>query len=277
MPEGDVIYRYAAILADFFSNTRITAIRVLSGRYLKKPIQHLDKVGFPITVTDIGTKGKFMFLELSNGWYVFITHGMSGTWVHEGLGAETRYDHFDTKHNRIEFVTPKGSLFYNDYRNFGTFQIMTDKASLDDKLAELGPDILDDTITMEQFFGRMKPNKKIAELLMDQKVVSGIGNYLRAEILWYARISPHRLYKTFTQDEKQRLFYAAYNLIRYHTIKKKSKKYPSMNPTKLDYHLNITPSIDFFVYRQEKDYYGNDVVSEKLGDRTIHWVPAIQK
>jgi DNA-formamidopyrimidine glycosylase len=279
MPEGPEIHRYAGILADYFHDNSILDIRVLSGRYMKKPITNLEKIRYPLMVKDIGTKGKFLFMELSDGHYLFITHGMSGTWNHDQLYEETRYDHFDAKHNRIEFVSRKGSIYFNDYRNFGTFQVIDNKEQLDRKLNELGYDILDDTITEERFFERIsrKKDKKIGMLLMDQKLVSGIGNYLRAEILWYSRVSPHRLYQSLTREEKTRLFNAAYNLSRYYTIKKKSQLFPSMATTKLEYHLNITPTDDFFVYQQDIDHYGNPVVSEKMGDRTIHWVPKIQK
>lgn len=279
MPEGPEIKRYAAILADFFYDNPIHEIKVLSGRYLKKPIEYLDTMAYPTRVVDIGTKGKFLYMELGSGLYIFITHGMTGTWTHDGLLRETHYDAFDCKHNRIEIKTPKGSIFYNDYRNFGTFQIIPSKQRLIDKLNELGYDILDDNITLEQFYERMmkKGKKKIGELLMDQKLVSGIGNYLRSEILWYARISPHRTLQSLKEDEKFRIFYAAYNLIRYYTIKKKSKMFPSMNTSKLEYHLNVIPSNDFFVYQQDEDIYGNVVKSEKMGDRTVHWVESIQK
>lgn len=279
MPEGPEISRYAGILADFFFQNPINDIKVLSGRYVKKPIDNLNKIMYPVSVVDIGTKGKFLFMELSNGFYLFVTHGMSGTWVTTDESSKSsRYGYDDPKHHRVEFVTNKGSIFFNDFRNFGTVHVFTDNGALQIKLNELGADILDDNITKEQFFQRMKPNKKIGLLLMDQKVVSGIGNYLRAEILWYARISPHRLYKDLTEVEKDKLFNAAYNIVRYHTIKKKSKMFPSMNKSKLEYQLNITPSEDndFFVYRQEVDYYGNPVTSEKMGERTVHWVPKIQ-
>jgi endonuclease-8 len=233
---------------------------------------------YPVSVTDIGTKGKFLFVELSNGYYIFITHGMSGTWVTDKEISSSKYTYGNPKHHRLEFVTPRGSLYFNDYRNFGTVHVITEKSLLAAKLDELGPDILDDNITRDMFFGRMKPNKKIGMLLMDQKVISGIGNYLRAEILWYARISPHRLYKDMTEGDKDRLFDAAYNIVRYHSIRKKSKLLPSMNRSKLEYILNITPKdADFFVYRQEVDYYGGKVKSEKMGERTVHWVPEIQK
>jgi endonuclease-8 len=279
MPEGPEINRYAAILANYFYDNRINDIKVLSGRYTKKPIDGLDQIRFPITVTDIGTKGKFLYIELSNGWFLFITHGMSGSWTYDGLLKETHYDAFDARHNRIEFKTPKGSIYYNDYRNFGTFHVIMEREQLEAKLRSLGADILDDNITETMFYERMikKGNKKIGELLMDQKLISGIGNYLRADILWYAKISPHRTMKSLSRDEKSRLFNAAYNLSRYHSIKQKSKKFPSMNPSKLEYHLNVTPDNDFFVYQQEEDIYGNEVITEKMGDRTIHWVPKIQQ
>ena len=50
-----------------------------------------------------------------------------------------------------------------------------------------------------------KPNKTIAEFLMDQSMCAGIGNYLKAEILYDAAISPHRIVKSLDSEEFNKL------------------------------------------------------------------------
>ena len=43
---------------------------------------------------------------------------------------------------------------------------------------------------------------------MEQKVVCGVGNYARAEALWYAKISPHRTLFSLSEKDLQTLFHA---------------------------------------------------------------------
>ena len=46
------------------------------------------------------------------------------------------------KYDHIHFITNSITLYFNDYRNFGTFKFIDDKSKLDKKLKELGNDIL---------------------------------------------------------------------------------------------------------------------------------------
>lgn len=48
---------------------------------------------------------------------------------------------------------------------------------------------------------------------MDQKTISGIGNYLRADCLWLAKISPHRLVKSMDDNEIKELYHSIQKLI----------------------------------------------------------------
>ena len=66
------------------------------------------------------------------------------------------------------------------------------------KLLELGPDPLTHDISIEQFRTRLfKKNKKgektICEALMNQKTVAGVGNYIKAEVLWLSKVSPPQI------------------------------------------------------------------------------------
>jgi endonuclease VIII len=63
----------------------------------------------------------------------------------------------------------------------------------DAPLRRLGPDLLGDETTVEQVIARVRaadPGRLVGDVLVDQRVVSGIGNMWLAELLWQARISP---------------------------------------------------------------------------------------
>ena len=124
-------------------------------------------------------------------------------------------------------------------------------------------------------------------VLMDQKKVgSGIGNYLAAEILYRAKISPHRLASSLTEEEIKDLTY----WIKYMTklcyvdnhigymvdLEEEANKIDRVN-----YHPSIKlkkEEFEFQVYGLKKDPLGNPVKADKgiVKGRTTYWVPKIQ-
>ena len=127
---------------------------------------------------------------------------------------------------------------------------------------------MDNKTTFEIFKNQiMKPknhDKVIGNIIVNQKIISGIGNYLRADILWLSCISPFKKVKDIKDAELLTIFKNA-KILTHETKTTKKNKLPS------DYKRN------FFVYKCNKDIYDNDVICENLGDRKIYWVPKIQK
>ena len=168
-------------------------------------------------------------------------------------------------------------LYFTDIRNFGTLKVVNSVRELNKKLKSLGPDVLspsgmDASIFRKRFLS--KPNKTITECLMNQSVISGVGNYLKAEILYASQISPHRLCKDITSKEYGTLFDACYWLPRlsYKMGGATLTTYRQPNGEEGLY------SRRFAVYNQKQDPLGNEVIKESTKDkRTTHWVPAVQK
>ena len=174
MPEGPEVRRVYEDLRQEIGDSQVTQLQVFSGRFLKKRPVGLDQVVLPSRVVDGGVKGKFMWLEFQTGATMWITLGMSGYWStelaphsHFGIGIE------DTR-----------SLYFVDQRRFGTLKFSHDRAELNKKLASLGGDPLNDAeFTMLKFNQAIRkyPNKTIVEVLMNQKVCAGVGNYIKCE------------------------------------------------------------------------------------------------
>ena len=166
-------------------------------------------VALPLSVLSVNVKGKFCWIELENEWYIGITFGMSGGIYYEPTD-EVLSDHSKltghkiskmeyTKHFHIKFETSSGSAFYfGDARKFGTITLSKDRSQLKKKLDKLGPDMLTgQPITDEQFieiFRQYKFNSSnICQVLMGQKAISGVGNYIKAEVLYECGINPWAL------------------------------------------------------------------------------------
>ena len=87
-------------------------------------------------------------------------------------------------------------LVFDDARNFGTVRCCSNVKELEDKLGTIGPDILEvgeGELTAEDFVGivrGLRTNPNVCKFLMNQKRLSGVGNYILAEGLYKANVDP---------------------------------------------------------------------------------------
>lgn len=266
MPEAPEIKQYADDLKIFFKNNKLLEIKILSGRYhrhsLPDNLNDLNK-SFPLNINQINTKGKFIYLILENNYVLAFTMGLTGFFTTDNI-----------KHNHIQFITNKGSIFMNDMRNFGTFDIYKNMDKLNKKLNKLGPDIFD--ITQDQFLNIIKSGSKykIGEFLMKQEKIAGIGNYLRAEILWVSKINPFKKIELLKDDDIILIYKNSQKLIWYFYDYKKGKDKNIISKTDK---FPIDYDRDFFTYQEKKDIYNNEIITDTLGNRTIHYAPNYQK
>lgn len=286
MPEGPEVKYHAQYYSRRFKDAKLKDIKIISGRYKRKKPEGLT--GFmkelPTKILSIKSKGKFIYFEFDNGYYLWNTLGLTGDWLLE-----------EDKYLRLEFITDNESLYFSDMRNFGTLKFSDSEEELEKKLASLGPDILDKDTTYEVFKGRVdkqKDSKVLAPLLLNQKFLSGIGNYIRSEALWYARLSPHRTMGSLSESDLKRLYKAIMVVgwtnfsikkgmkidVVKEELEKKSSDYNKMySEDRVINRKYRERKDDFFVYKQENDIYGNPVVQEKFQGRMVHWVPTVQK
>ena len=114
----------------------------------------------------------------------------------------------------------------------------------------------------------------IASALLDQTVASGCGNYIRAEVLYLAGISPFKKLEELKEKELD-LIWNLMQQVAYNYYNKKLGKKLGIIDGK--YKFADDYKRQFLVYTQDTDIKGNKVVHEKIKDRTIHWVPKLQK
>ena len=200
MPEGPEVKLMVETLKKYIKSDFIN-LEITGGRYIrhKLPKNYKSfKSDLKAKIIDINCKGKFIYIILDNDWTIWITLGMSGHFV------KKKY-----KHTHYTFETSKGKFYMDDTRNFGTlnfYKIDDEKNSLKDKLNSIGFDPLQNKIKFEDFlkhFNKFKkqPNKNIAELLLEQKFIAGIGNYLRSDILYKANINPFTKLKSLNKNK----------------------------------------------------------------------------
>lgn len=248
-------------------NCKLLEVKVVSGRYLThsfpKNYQEFNKVlkTTPLSIQPILTKGKFIYMTFEDAeWNIWLTLGMTGHLITS-----------EHKHTRIVFKTTNGDFYLDDIRNFGTLTFAATHKELEKKLATLGPDLFQDkNLTAADFIKlvrKIKPETIIGLALVDQRRMSGIGNYLRAEILYESAISPFRKLKDLSDTELKNIYKATHKIMKI--------SYDSQLEHPED---NLFYGYDFKVYMREKDPTGRQVENDKLSDgRTIWWVKEVQK
>lgn len=274
MPEGPEVRLVTDELAKRLVGKYLTNINILGGRYKTHgPPKNFDKITkiLPLKITGIYAYGKFIWWEFANTeWTLWNTLGMSGWWQIK-----------DDTHNNLQFVfkkvltDPKSNLiYYNDQRNFGTF-IFDKKKNLEKKIGEFGPDILSLDKSNEKMFYQLVKKKKISicEILLDQKIAAGCGNYLRADALYLSEINPYSLGKDLPEEKIKELWNILNQLAWFFYNKEQGIKNKIINNR---YKLPDAFDRIFLVYSQKTDPLGNKVKKDQVKDRTIHWVEAIQ-
>lgn len=291
MPEIVEIRKYCDFIKKKVINKKVINVKILKGRYEKNGSFEGYKEfvkELPLKLFNVESKGKFMYFTFDDNYTLYCTLGLSGGWTFKNKNSdkynfpdnyEYNYEDKYIDHLNIEFIFDKGSLFFFDILSYGTISISNDKKKLEKKLKEIGPDIMDKNTTLNLFKDQINKQKmkKIGIVLVNQKIISGIGNYLRADILWIAKISPHRLVKDLTDLEFNKIYKSIINLIWYDYNKEEGKKLGLISSnfkSPRDY------SREFFVYSEKEDIKGNPVIKEDLYEgsqkRTIYWVPLVQ-
>lgn len=295
MPEVLEIRKYVDFLNSKLKNNYINDIHILKGRYKTHSpfVMYKElKKNLPLKVMNIKSKGKFIYILLEKDFIIFNTLGLTGGWIYLTNDKKYKipllindignYDIEKYKKNalnnlNIEFNTDLGNMYFFDIRSYGTIKVVNDQDELYKKLNSIGPDIMDlDTtfkIFKDQILKKINWNKPIGNVLVNQKIISGIGNYLRSDILWLSYISPFRLISALNDNELKSIYKNALLLTwgNYNYKKACKLKLISKNDK-----LPIDYNRLFFIYRQKTDIYNHNVLTDKLhegsAERTIFWV-----
>ena len=153
------------------------------------------------TIQSIGRRGKFLIFHLDH--YELISHLRM-----EGKYQFTKENTPIDKHTHVLFFFEDGSqLRYNDVRKFGRMTIVEKGESATYRgIMKLGPEPLPDSFLLADFAaGLKKSHKAIKPLLLDQRLVTGLGNIYVDEALWEAKIHPEQPANTLRPKEIEQL------------------------------------------------------------------------
>ena len=263
MPEGNEIHRYAVQHAELFQG-RTLDVAAPNGRFESGAKQlHRRKL------RAVDAYGKHLFYDFGKGRQLHVHLGMYGKF----------------RDGAMPFPEPKGALRLRMSNRSHWIELrgptaceVVDEDARETLLKRIGPDPLRDdaeaAISTERIRGSRAP---IGALLMDQSVIAGVGNILRAELLFRAGLSPFRAGKTVGKKALVELWRDAKVLLqegmvdrRIVTTRPQDRPHPNGKARRFETH---------YVYRRKGlpcFLCGTEIMTKEFVGRNLFWCPQCQ-
>ncbi|GAA5520562.1 endonuclease VIII [Aliifodinibius salicampi] len=271
MPEGPEIWRTADVLTESLKNKPINDLFFAFDK-LKEYESKLEGQ----KVNRVEARGKAILTYFESDTVMYSHNQLYGKWMISKNGEQP-----DTNRSlRVAIHNDEKSAYL--YSASEIEILNRDKVNEHSYIQKLGPDVLHPKTTYEDILGQFQSdkfkNRKLTTLLLDQGFVSGIGNYLRSEIMFYAKVNPREKLREYSNQEKEALAEA--------TIKLSERSYETGGVTNDEKIVNAlkreNASYDdyrHFVYNRTDDRChkcGTVIEEEKTGGRKIYYCPNCQ-
>jgi formamidopyrimidine-DNA glycosylase len=202
LPEVETVRRG---LAQQVVGRTITGVDVLHPRAIRR---HLPGAAdFTATligrrIVDVRRRGKYLWLPLDSGDAVLAHLGMSGQFLLLDA-AEPPGPHLRVA---FTFADDGPQLRFVDQRTFGGLSVSPGGATLPAEIAHIAPDVLETAFDADVFHKKLRRRHTgLKRALLDQTLISGVGNIYADEGLWRAKLHYARATETMRRPETERL------------------------------------------------------------------------
>ena len=198
MPELPEVETVKETLKKEVLNRTIKDVIIYYDNIIATPLDEFKKNIKNEKINDILRRGKFLIFVLDN--YYLLSH----------LRMEGRYyirDGEKLKHEHVRFILNDKNLCYIDTRKFGRMYLLKKEDAFTQKpLSDLGLEPWDNDLTVS-YLKTMYKNKKlpIKTVLLDQSIITGIGNIYDDEILYLSKINPYKKACDLIDDELENI------------------------------------------------------------------------
>ncbi|RKT85844.1 formamidopyrimidine-DNA glycosylase [Saccharopolyspora antimicrobica] len=214
LPEVEVVRRG---VAEHAIGRTVSAVEVLHPRAVRRHVPGPEDLAGRLAgrvLSAARRRGKYLWLELGGGEPR--TSGGEALVVHLGMSGQLLVqpsDVPDEKHLRVRFRFADGGpeLRFVDQRTFGGLHLAdlveVDGLALPEPIAHIAPDPLEESFDLDRVAERLRARRTgIKRALLDQSLVSGIGNIYADEALWRAKLHWARPTATLTRPKIRELF-----------------------------------------------------------------------
>lgn len=199
MPELPEVETVKETLKKQILRKKIKRIKIYYDGIIATNIEDFKKKIVNQEFIDITRRGKYLIFELKD--YYLVSHlRMEGKFF-----VKNNKDKI-LKHEHVIFDLDDISLRYHDTRKFGKmFLVDKDKLFVDTPLSHIGLEPWDESLTISYLKEKYNQNKAIKTLLLDQNILTGIGNIYADEILFMSKINPYKKGKMLSDDDIQNI------------------------------------------------------------------------
>lgn len=193
LPEVETIRRG---LKDFVLRKKIRSVKILCEKSFIGPSELLCA-----EILDIRRRGKCLIFDFAGGVSMMIHLRMTGQLIYDGSErfaaghpSENFTAELPNKQTRVIFEFDDGTLYFNDQRKFGFCKVLpTEEVEQDKFIASLAAEPWE--IDVKEFYEKLQRHKKspIKAVILDQKIICGLGNIYADEALFDASIHPRTL------------------------------------------------------------------------------------
>ncbi|WP_156291433.1 DNA-formamidopyrimidine glycosylase [Oceanobacillus salinisoli] len=204
MPELPEVETIRKTLIPFVTNKTIKEVNVYWPKMVKEPddVEQFKQILQGQTIQKIGRRGKFLLFYMME--YVLVSHlRMEGKYRVVPSGEPV------AKHTHVIFRFTDGEdLRYNDVRKFGTMHVYPIGQEFQHKpLNKLGPEPFDQSFTSDYLYQKLKRTERsVKAALLDQSIVTGLGNIYVDEALFRAGVHPAKKANKLTKREVERIW-----------------------------------------------------------------------
>ena len=205
MPELPEVETVRDGLARWVTGRRIAAVEVRHPRAIRRHLagpEHFAGVLTGRTIVGARRRGKYLWLPLDSGDALVGHLGMSGQLLIQPADAA------DETHLRVRLTFADGGtqLRFVDQRTFGGLSVSAGGATLPAEIAHIARDPMDPEFSDAGFVAAVRRRRtQIKRALLDQTLISGVGNIYADEALWRARLHGTRPTETLTGPTITRL------------------------------------------------------------------------
>ena len=199
MPEGDTIYRAAAAMHRALAGRVVTRFESVYPAVTRIAVDH------PIvgrTIDSVSARGKHLLITFSGGLVLRTHMRMNGSWHLYKSGIRWQRPARD-----MRVLVAAGDVEAVGF-NVPVAELLTARdLSRHAELNALGPDLLDPAFDAAEAARRVRAHGRdaVGDVLLNQRVVAGIGNVFKSEILFLAGIEPFTLVAALTEAQVERL------------------------------------------------------------------------
>lgn len=272
MPEGPEIWRAADKLNNALSG------KVIDDLYFA--FDNLNEfkeelIGLP--VNSVVPRGKAILTDFGNGLTMYSHNQLYGKWMIRNRGNVPN----SNRQLRVAIHNDKKSAFL--YSASDIEMLKDEEVENHQYIQKLGPDVIHPDTTHEDILERYTNdkfvNRKLTTLLLDQGFISGIGNYLRSEILFYSGVHPFQKLRECSEKQVKKLANATILLSRRSYETKGITNDPEIVEA-LKREGAGRKEFRHFVYNRTDRYChkcGAEIKEEKTGGRKVYFCPSCQE